>query len=92
MAAAAGRARRYLAMSCHPDRGWMRLAIEAENPWRRLARTGFRTYIHPPRTILAVAPAHDLRPVLHRRGWIWQTAVLEPAGELHLPQRGAHPR
>jgi magnesium-protoporphyrin O-methyltransferase len=77
VAAAAGRARRYLAMSFPPDRWWMRLAIGAENAWHRLTRTGFRAYLHSPPAILAVARERGFRPVLEHRDWLWQTAVLE---------------
>jgi len=80
VAAAAGRARRYLAMSFPPDTWWMRLAIGVENLWHRLTRTGFRAYLHPPRAVLAVAHAHGFRSVLDHRGWIWQTTALERAG------------
>ena len=82
---AAGHARRHLAMSFPPDRWWMRLAVGGENLWHRLRGTGFRAYLHPPRAILAVAGAHGFRPVLEHRGWIWQTAVLERAGDRTPP-------
>jgi 2-polyprenyl-3-methyl-5-hydroxy-6-metoxy-1,4-benzoquinol methylase len=78
--AAAGRTRRYLALSFPSDPWWTRLAIRAENLWHQLTRTGFRAYLHPPWAILAIARSYGFAPVLQHRGWIWQTVVLERDG------------
>jgi hypothetical protein len=45
--------------------------------WFRLRGCAFRLYLHDPRRILAIAESTGLRPVLQRRGWVWQIAVLE---------------
>ncbi|MCH7710587.1 MAG: hypothetical protein IH903_03015 [Proteobacteria bacterium] len=77
VAAAGGRARRYLAMSFPRDRWWLRLLIRAANLWYGLRRIEFRVYVHSPSAILAVAQALGVRPVLRHEGAVWQVAVLE---------------
>lgn len=78
--AAAGRARRLLALSFPRDGWWVRLGIWAGNLVNRVRRENFRAYLHPPGAILATASAAGLHPVLDHRGWFWQLAVLERRG------------
>ncbi len=80
VAGAADRARRHLAISFPRASWWVRLGFVAANFWFWLRRVEFRTYVHPPRAILATAQSHGFLPVLEHRGWLWQLAVLERPG------------
>ena len=73
----ADHATRILALSFPADRWWWRIGQWLSRVWFRLRGCAFRLYLHDPRRILAVAEAAGLRPVLQRRGWVWQIAVLE---------------
>ena len=77
--AAAGHARRLLALSFPRDVWWLRLGVGAANLWLRL--TGrIETFVHPPARVVATAEGSGMRTVLHRRsGWIWRVAVFERA-------------
>lgn len=75
--AAAERARRYLVMSFPRDRALFRVGARALNLWFRLLRWDYRTFIHPPATILAAAERRGLRLAEESRGGIWQVAALE---------------
>lgn len=78
--AAAGHARRYLVMSFPRDRALFRAGARVLNLWFRLLRWEYRTFIHPPAGILAVAERHGLRLAEEDRGRIWQIAALERPG------------
>ena len=73
----ADHATRILALSFPADRWWWRIGQLLSRVWFRLRGCAFRLYLHDPRRILAIAEAAGLRPVLQRRGWVWQIAVLE---------------
>jgi len=73
----ADHATRFLALSFPADRWWWRVGQLLSRAWFRLRGCAFRLYLHDPRRILAIAESAGLRPVLQRRGWIWQIAVLE---------------
>ncbi len=73
----ADHATRLLALSFPVDRWWWHLATTLAGVWFRLRGCGFRIHIHDPSRVLATAQSAGLRPVLERRGWVWQIAVLE---------------
>jgi hypothetical protein len=73
----ADHATRFLALSFPADRWWWRVGQLLSRAWFRLRGCAFRLYLHDPRRILAIAESAGLRPVLQRRGWVWQIAVLE---------------
>jgi hypothetical protein len=73
----ADHAARFLALSFPADRWWWRVGQLLSRVWFRLRGCAFRLYLHDPRRILAIAESAGLRPVLRRRGWVWQIAVLE---------------
>ncbi len=79
VAAAAQRARRYMAMSFPTDHLWVRLAVAIENLFHQITRTDFRAYFHPPPAIVGVARAYGLDPILEHRGWMWTMTLLERA-------------
>jgi magnesium-protoporphyrin O-methyltransferase len=73
--AAAGHARRLLALSFPRDVWWLRLGVGAANLWLRL--TGrIETFVHAPARVVAAAEAAGMRTVLHEpSGRIWRVAV-----------------
>lgn len=73
------RARRMYGIVYPADRWWMRLAVGAGNLVTRLSRRRFRFYVHPERDVDARVREHGFRPVLHERGFAWQTVVYERA-------------
>ena len=75
--AAADHAGRLLALSFPADRWWWHVGRVLTNMWFRLRGCAFRLYLHHPHRILEVAEHAGLRPIMQRRGWIWQIAVLE---------------
>ena len=75
--AAADHAGRLLALSFPADRWWWHIGRVLTNMWFRLRGCAFRLYLHHPHRILEVAEHAGLRPIMQRRGWIWQIAVLE---------------
>lgn len=79
---AAGRARRFLALSYPRDAWWVRVALAVENfLFFRLRRIGFHIYLHPPPILLATAGALGFTPAYHYRGFSWETVVLERGRE-----------
>jgi magnesium-protoporphyrin O-methyltransferase len=77
VAAAADHARRYLVMTFPVDRWWTRAGLTVANVLLRIRSSGFRAYVHSTRAVLATAQHHGMRPVEHRRGFIWQLIALE---------------
>ncbi len=81
VSAAASHAQRYLAMSYPRNAWWVRMGLVAENLLLFSMRgIGFRTYVHPPQTILATAQGYGLTPAFQHRGWLWETVVLQRGG------------
>lgn len=78
--AAADHARRYLVMTFPVDRWWTRAGLVGANLLLRFRSSGFRAYVHSTRAVLATAQRHGMRPVEHRRGFIWQFIALERPG------------
>lgn len=59
--AALGHARAIFAFSYPRDRWYVRLAVAAENLLWRIRRNPFRTFVHPPPAMHAVAERHGFR-------------------------------
>jgi hypothetical protein len=77
--AAAGHARRLLALSFPRDTWWLRLGFRLANLWFRL-RGGFQGFVHAPARVVASAERSGMTTVLHERaGRIWRVAVFERA-------------
>lgn len=75
--AASERARRHLVMSFPRDRLLTRVGLGVVNVAGRILRWDYRTYVHPPREIVAAAERRGLRLVEESRGAVWQVAALE---------------
>jgi magnesium-protoporphyrin O-methyltransferase len=80
LAAAGSKADRLLVFSHPPRNPLTRTAIAWENTWRRLKGDSFRTFVHPPRDMLAVLTAAGLSPAYHWRGFGWRVVGLERLG------------
>ena len=78
--AAAGHARRLLALSLPRDTWWLRAGFGLMNLWFRL-RGGFQGFVHAPARVVGIAERAGMKTVLHERsGRIWRIAVFERAG------------
>jgi magnesium-protoporphyrin O-methyltransferase len=75
--AAAERAHRYLVMSFPRERTASHLVVRGINLVARLLRWEHRSYVHPVAEMLASGERRGLKPVLERRGRIWQVAAFE---------------
>ncbi len=75
--AAADHARRFLVMTLPVDRWWTRWGLAAANVFLRVRGDTFRAYVHPTRAVLSAAQQRGMRPIEHRRGFIWQLIALE---------------
>jgi 2-polyprenyl-3-methyl-5-hydroxy-6-metoxy-1,4-benzoquinol methylase len=71
LARAAGHARGALALSYPRDRWYVRAVIALENLWRRITRSAFRAFVHPPTRLAAVVEGSGLRRVARRGTAIW---------------------
>lgn len=71
LSAAARHAKRLLVFSYPPASHLNRTVNWSDNALRRIRGNGFRTYIHPPDSMIGVAAAHGLRATYreHSRGW-----------------------
>ena len=79
LGAAAGHARRLLVFS-HPPRNLLtRTWLAFENLARRLRRNDFRTFVHPPKAMLAVVEAQGLALRYQHRGVSWSVVGFERA-------------
>jgi magnesium-protoporphyrin O-methyltransferase len=74
---ASARARRRLGLVIPRDRPWIRAALAVSNAWCSVTRNPFRGYVHRTDEVVAAAVATGLRLHGVRRGWIWQTLLLE---------------
>jgi magnesium-protoporphyrin O-methyltransferase len=62
----------------HPPRNLAtRAVIVWENTWRRLTGNTFRTFMHPPRNMVAALEEAGLRPTYRWRGFGWRVVGLE---------------
>jgi hypothetical protein len=77
LAAAAGRARRFLVFTFPRSGVVASLVAGFANLGLRLTRNDFRAYAHPRAAMLAAAERNGLRLVHERRALVWQTAALE---------------
>ena len=75
--AAAERAQRYLVMSFPRPRALVRLAFGAVNVLARLLRWEYRSWVHAPESLVAVAERHGLALMAESKGFVWQAAALE---------------
>ena len=75
--AAAERATRVLVMSFPRPRRLIRVWFGAMNVGARLLRWEYRTWVHPPRALIAAAERRGLTLATETRGRIWQAAALE---------------
>lgn len=83
--AAAEHARRVLVFSYPPRNAVSRLFVGAENLVFRLLGREFRTFVHPPRAMLAVVEQAGLRQRLAHQSLVWQVAGLERSGRNFTP-------
>lgn len=74
--AAAGHARRLIALSFPRDTWWIRVGWYAVDAWFRLVYR-FASFVHPRERILAAAEALGFAPVHEQSGRLWHVAVLE---------------
>jgi magnesium-protoporphyrin O-methyltransferase len=77
LSAAGSKADRLLVFSHPPRHLATRTAIAWENTWRWLKGDSFRTFVHPPREMLAVLSDAGLHPAYHWRGLGWRVVGLE---------------
>jgi magnesium-protoporphyrin O-methyltransferase len=79
LSAAGSKAGRLLVFSHPPRNPASRTVMAWENLWRRLKGDSFRTFVHPPREMLAVLAEAGLRPTYRWRGFGWRVVGLERA-------------
>jgi magnesium-protoporphyrin O-methyltransferase len=77
VSAAAGHARRSLALSFPRDAWYTRLHFELRAGWLRCKGITFRNYVHPPKAIVQVAADSGLRLVHQASSGTWQIVVFE---------------
>src|SRR5688572_9130355 len=66
-----------LALSYPVDRWYMRLFTRIQNFIRQIRGSGFRMYIHKPRTVFESASVSGLKPVRESSSGIWRMVVFE---------------
>jgi magnesium-protoporphyrin O-methyltransferase len=76
---AAARARRLLALTFPRSAWWSRLGLRLLNAGSWLIRSEFRTYLHPPSAVYALAAGAGLAPVHESYSGLWQVVVFERA-------------
>lgn len=77
LSAAASHAGRFLIFS-HPPRTLLtRSGFGFENLVRRLRRNSFRTFVHPPRAMVAVVKGHGMTLRYRHRGLWWTVVAFE---------------
>lgn len=77
LTAAAGRARRLLALSYPRPTWYVRTAVWCSNRWRRLWHRPFRVYLHPPLAMELLLATHGLRPRWSGTTPIWRVVLYE---------------
>lgn len=77
LAAAGSHARRLLVFSHPPRNRFTRFALACDNLVRRVQRSDFRAYLHPPRGMVEVLQAQGLAPRYRHRGVVWDVVGLE---------------
>ena len=69
---AAAHSRHLLAMSYPRNRWWVRLALWAENAWRRLRGDPFRAFVHSPAAMASVLSEHGFTRTRTAATFTWQ--------------------
>ena len=77
LAAAGGHARRLLVYSHPPADPVTRLVNAWDNQLRRLRKSAFRSYVHPPEAMIEVAQQQGLTVRYRHRGLVWDVVGLE---------------
>ncbi|HKZ70841.1 MAG TPA: methyltransferase domain-containing protein [Anaerolineales bacterium] len=77
VSAAAGHARRILALSFPRNEWYVRLYIEAQALWMKMKGSSFRNYVHSPEAIFRVAADAGLKPAHQSFSGTWQIVVFE---------------
>jgi magnesium-protoporphyrin O-methyltransferase len=77
LSAAAGHAQRLLVFS-HPPRNLVtRVSFGFDNLVRRLRRSDFRAFVHPPEAMMAAVEAQGMSPKYRHRGLAWTVVGFE---------------
>ncbi len=76
---AAERTGKSLVLTLPREAWWTRLAVWAANLVERLRRHSFRSFVHAPDQVLAVAAERGLSRVDDHRGAIWEVVALDRA-------------
>jgi magnesium-protoporphyrin O-methyltransferase len=76
LGAAGAHANRLLAFSHPPRNPLTRAVIGFDNLARRLRKSDFRAFVHPPRAMLEVLERQGLVPRYRRRGMVWDVVGL----------------
>lgn len=79
VAAAAGSAGRLLAFSFPRRTWWTRLGVIAVNVVLRLRRCEYRSFVHPPKRLIAAAERNGLRLTYEHEGKFWRVVGFERA-------------
>ena len=77
LSAAASHANRLLVFSHPPENLLSRMIIGGENLLRRLSRSDFRAFVHPPTAMIRAAQAHGMSVTYRHRGLSWNIVGLE---------------
>jgi magnesium-protoporphyrin O-methyltransferase len=77
VSAAAGHARRKLALSFPREAWFVRLYIEAQAKWMQMKGSHFRNYVHSPEAIRRVAAEAGLNPAHQSFSGSWQIIIFE---------------
>jgi len=80
VSAAADHARQLLVITIPVDRWYIRRGLAIANFLLALRGNTFRGYAHATASILSTARRHTMRPIEHRRGFIWQLIAFERSG------------
>lgn len=76
LGSAADHARRQSVFSHPPRNALSRAVVGTENLVSRLSGRDFRTFAHPPESMLAVLAEHGLRTPATHRGRVWRVGAL----------------
>lgn len=78
-AAAADRTRALLVLSLPRRTWWTRALLIVTNAVLRVTRREFGLFLHDPSEVSRIAQDHGLRPLVDRRGGLWQVVAFEAA-------------
>lgn len=77
MDAALSSSRRFVAATFPRDRLAARISLVFGNTYCRIRGVDFRSFIHPPGSIMAAAGSHGFKAVFEERDFIWNAVVWE---------------